>query len=621
MQVSIKKILLPSNTAVNVQDSKEYKQVTVKMHHEGVVLRCLKKGLQIQTKKQTSIKYGQFVISKIDARNGAFGIIPQDLDGAIITNSFVAFDINAELVNIEWFTLFTSSPQFMDFCKRVSSGTTNRKTLDLDKFYSYELFLPSLEEQNQAIKKYNISKNQADNIKSNIDTGSKLTEKFYNAVLNEAAKGELKTKANGQSIQDVLSTFHFTNKKNIKPIIPQETPYTIPKNWGWFRLGQLLVDIRYGTSKHCTYSKKGVPILRIPNLVSGKIDTSDLKFTELNEKELIDLKLSKGDLLIIRSNGSSNLVGRSAVVEEGLDGYGFAGYLIRIRTIKEFLEAKYLYYILESPLVRRQIEGPIRTTSGVKNINSTELSNLLIPLPPCEIQEEIVKTIEATTKHLAALKQHIQTSEINYSVFLKALNKEVFDYKLSPVVVSPAPALNWFALKQGIGAVLSALAQTSYERGEMVVAKFMYLLQEVKGVPFGLDFVRHNFGPYDPNIKKAILASAFNKDKFFRVKGSGDRQVYSLGDNANKLFSYTSRILDQTNSKISELMPFLSKAKSSQIELLATVCKIIQDTKSTDPNLVKKELTEWKGTRFSGNETDQVLKFIFSQNWDKVLIK
>ena len=49
---------------------------------------------------------------------------------------------------------------------------------------------------------------------------------------------------------------------------------------------------------------------------------------------------------------------------------------------------------LDSADVRQQIEGPIRTTSGVKNINSTEISNLIVPIPPLAEQTRIVERVE-----------------------------------------------------------------------------------------------------------------------------------------------------------------------------------------------------------------------------------
>ena len=124
----------------------------------------------------------------------------------------------------------------------------------------------------------------------------------------------------------------------------------------------------------------------------------------------------------------------------------------------------------------------------------------------------------------------------------------------------------WFALKQGIGSVLDKLSKTQYERGEMVIAKYMYILQEVYKVPFGLQFVKHQFGPYDPDIKKAILGSSFNKDKFFTVKGSGVKQVYSLGAKSNTLMKYSSETLTSSQSSLEDLMKYTANAKSRDIE-------------------------------------------------------
>ena len=42
------------------------------------------------------VSKGQFILSGIDSRNGAFGVIPDELDGAIVTNGFWYFDEEKE---------------------------------------------------------------------------------------------------------------------------------------------------------------------------------------------------------------------------------------------------------------------------------------------------------------------------------------------------------------------------------------------------------------------------------------------------------------------------------------------------------------------------------------------
>ena len=71
-----------------VEDDKRYKRITIKTNCGGVFVRDEVLGKDIKTKKQYYVKAGQLAVSKIDARNGAFGIVPPEADGAIITGNF-----------------------------------------------------------------------------------------------------------------------------------------------------------------------------------------------------------------------------------------------------------------------------------------------------------------------------------------------------------------------------------------------------------------------------------------------------------------------------------------------------------------------------------------------------
>jgi type I restriction enzyme S subunit len=147
--------------------------------------------------------------------------------------------------------------------------------------------------------------------------------------------------------------------------MPEDEPFGLPNQWSWTRLGNAILELRYDVD--------GVPVLRIPNVSKGRVDIDNLKFTKMPDKELADLSLQDGDLLMIRSNGSVSLVGRSATVEQHAAGFAFAGYLVRLRTMPDQIDVNFVHLALETRGVRDQVELPIRTTSGVKNINSTEI--------------------------------------------------------------------------------------------------------------------------------------------------------------------------------------------------------------------------------------------------------
>lgn len=180
-----------------------------------------------------------------------------------------------------------------------------------------------------------------------------------------------------------------------------------PYSWPTVAFSEVLRDLRYGTSAKCSYERSGTPVLRIPNLHDGAIDISDLKLGDLEPKEADNLRLEVGDLLIIRSNGSAGLVGTAALVSSPLPGFAFAGYLVRARLDRAKVVPHFMALVMRSPEVRRQIEGPIRTTSGVKNINSTEIQRISFTLPPLEVQDLIVHTVTELRRLCANLQERL----------------------------------------------------------------------------------------------------------------------------------------------------------------------------------------------------------------------
>lgn len=94
---------------------------------------------------------GQFILSRIDARNGAFGIVPGELDGAIVTNDFPVFIVVENRLLPAYLGWICRTASFVEECKRASEGTTNRVRLQEDKFPAREIPLPPLAEQRRVV--------------------------------------------------------------------------------------------------------------------------------------------------------------------------------------------------------------------------------------------------------------------------------------------------------------------------------------------------------------------------------------------------------------------------------------------------------------------------------------
>lgn len=200
-----------------------------------------------------------------------------------------------------------------------------------------------------------------------------------------------------------------------------DPPFGIPEGWCWATLGQLALGFRYGTSVKCSYKRAGEPVLRIPNLANGRITIDDLKFGPVQAREADALRLQRGDILMVRSNGSLGLVGRPALVDAQVVGYCFAGYLVRVRTSSAHLNAGYLLLALNTTHVRCQIELPIRTTVGLKNVNASELGALTVPLPPLAEQHRIVAKVAEFMVLCDRLEAQLTTTQTEHRRLLEGV--------------------------------------------------------------------------------------------------------------------------------------------------------------------------------------------------------
>ena len=149
--------LVKSKDIIEVEDDVEYKQVTIKINNGGVVPRNNGEailGSKIGTKRQHVVHAGQFIMSKIDARNGAYGIVPAELEGAIVTNDFPVFDVDTSKIIPQFLVLVSTTEKFVEFARKCSSGTTNRKRIDIDAFLNQLIPLPSIAEQEDIVRQY-----------------------------------------------------------------------------------------------------------------------------------------------------------------------------------------------------------------------------------------------------------------------------------------------------------------------------------------------------------------------------------------------------------------------------------------------------------------------------------
>lgn len=160
----------------------------------------------------------------------------------------------------------------------------------------------------------------------------------------------------------------------------------IPNDWELERLGQLISSVEYGSAAK-SQSVGGVPVLRMGNLQRGKIDWTDLVFTD-DAREISKYRLRPGDVLFNRTN-TIDLVGKASIYD-GERPAIYAGYLIRVNVVKNRLDSRFLNYILNTEIAKKHSAKVLSVAVGQANINGQKLKTYPVPLPPTLAEQEAI---------------------------------------------------------------------------------------------------------------------------------------------------------------------------------------------------------------------------------------
>ena len=168
----------------------------------------------------------------------------------------------------------------------------------------------------------------------------------------------------------------------------------VPESWEVVELKQVTESFQYGTSVKCGYDVEGKVVLRIPNVVGGAVDISDLKFGKPKPNEIENLRIQSGDLLFVRTNGVKENAGRCSMFDDEIEDCYFASYLIRVRLDPRTLNPSFLNEYSRTEVGTSFLSGKaIRTADGKFNINSGTLKTMLVPVPTIDEQEDIARAL------------------------------------------------------------------------------------------------------------------------------------------------------------------------------------------------------------------------------------
>jgi len=387
---------------VFIQDKMLYKRPTIRTNGQGIRLRDEVYGEEIGTKKQFRIYEGQFLVSKIDARNGAFGVVPKELDKGIITGNFWTFDVYYSKINPQYLALLTGTKEFSRLSQTASVGTTNRNYLQENIFLNFKIPLPPLSLQQKIVSSYFEKIQKAEELEKE----NKEIRENLERVLFEDVKEEKK-----QETDLLLRFVEFANMSNwdVKFYTTQTTKFNINIPlvlFNTFLRKAIIQTIQIEDEKE--YSILGVRAYGMGAYINRTIEGKFLKMKKYQQAKENHLFWCKVDT----KNGAFGVVHKNLSHAVASTNMTFA----EIDTNKVSVDFLQLLFSIKG--IMQYLDSFVTGTTNRKYIKPSQLLNeIKIPLPPLSEQKHLIGNYYENIKEIEKLKLQAE-SEFEKAVFL-----------------------------------------------------------------------------------------------------------------------------------------------------------------------------------------------------------
>ena len=344
-------------------------------------------------------------------------------------------------------------------------------------------------------------------------TGREVLEKILAAKNAEGAK-KVGVKSHAKSAKSAKIGSCVSREE----IPDDEKPFDIPESWEWARLGEVVNSLTDGTHRTPKYATTGIKFVSVKNMSGGFLSFDNTKFITLSEhEELIKrCRPERGDMLLSKVGTT----GVPAIVDTD-EPFSIFVSVALLKYNHNFLDERFLYYLLKSPLVQMQAEGNTRGV-GNKNWVLDAIAKTMVVLPPLAEQRRIVAKIEELLPLVERYEKAWSRLEDFNKRFPVDMQKSLLQMAIQGKLVEQRP-------EEGTGEELYRQIQVERERliknGAVKVEKpFDPISDDEKPfeIPENWTWVRFgNLGSY----KKGPFGSALTKS-IFVAKGADSVKVY-----------------------------------------------------------------------------------------------
>jgi len=188
----------------------------------------------------------------------------------------------------------------------------------------------------------------------------------------------------------------------------------VPKGWDIETVGDIC-NLSSGLWEGKSQPLVRVGVIRNTNFTEdGTLDSSDVAFLDVEQKQLKTRTLGRGDIILEKSGGGPEQpVGRVAMFDWKGGPYSFSNFTSVLRISRpDHIDARYLHHFLHWVYLSGLTEIMQTRSTGIRNLDGDAYKDILVPIAPMKKQLEIVSLIEAQHASIAGLLDQVRLLRI-----------------------------------------------------------------------------------------------------------------------------------------------------------------------------------------------------------------
>jgi type I restriction enzyme S subunit len=318
--------------------------------------------------------------------NGKTAFVDEmETDVGIGSTEYAVLSPDRERIHPLYLYYVTKSHPVRNYAISRMRGSTGRQRVPFDVFRrELDISLPPLAEQREAASVFYNLDMAIQNIR---ESRAKLKR------LKKGVANDLFTTGIGDN---------ETEKIRLGPV-----PTEIPSGWELRTIEEIYTSQHIGTNERGDDTNgENIWLIKMGNLNFGTWDLSEVEEIGRDEELMQEYALEKGDLLFNTRN-TPELVGKTAVWDSDKPAI-FDNNLMRIQFGEQIASSRYINYFLSSKIGRRQLRSRVQGTTSVAAIYWNSLQEVEIPVPPIDVQREIIEKLESVDKSRQQMAEEIQ---------------------------------------------------------------------------------------------------------------------------------------------------------------------------------------------------------------------